>query len=181
MEIRVPHLSFDPTLPALAGVIAALARRSSPSLLGAFGPGVSHYTANRSLSSGSGRVLLASLASVVLLLAVCGGVHATTRYQEFLEGNNIEENTDRPGGDYRSFYQPSGTDYSVCLDTCAKESRCLAYTWVKAGIQSPNQSHCWLKSIISAPKRSDCCKSGVVRGIAKARAGDPVKILKPKP
>jgi hypothetical protein len=84
-------------------------------------------------------------------------------YVEFSEGPSWDDWTDRPGGDYRDFAQPSGTDWSLCRDTCASDARCRAYTWVKYGIQGP-APHCWLKSSIPPAQKNDCCTSGVVRG-----------------
>src|SRR2546422_4694019 len=77
-----------------------------------------------------------------------------------------EENTDRPGQDLRDFdlNLPSpgtfGGPEDVCRETCQRDDRCKAWTFVKAGIQGPNP-RCWLKKVVPAPRTSNCCVSGV--------------------
>lgn len=71
-----------------------------------------------------------------------------------------EQNTDRGGSDYRSFWlaQP---DYQICEQTCAGEAQCKAWTYVKPNVQGP-QAKCWLKKSVPAARTSDCCVSGVM-------------------
>ena len=78
-----------------------------------------------------------------------------------------EQNTDRPGGDFRNFdIQPSigglGTAVSVCQNACVNNSSCRAWTLVKPGIQGPN-ARCWLKSSVPGKRSNGCCTSGVER------------------
>jgi hypothetical protein len=69
----------------------------------------------------------------------------------------FEYGTNRLGGDYRSF---DAKDISECLDACARESQCAAFTFVKAGLQGPS-AICWLKQTVPNSASSDCCVSGV--------------------
>ena len=74
----------------------------------------------------------------------------------------VEQNTDRPGGDYKNF-DLSQPRYESCRDACANDANCTAYTYVKPGVQGPN-ARCWLKSGPPAPAgSSECCISGVKR------------------
>jgi hypothetical protein len=67
--------------------------------------------------------------------------------------------TDRPGNNYRNFDLPQ-PDPGLCQDSCRKESRCRAFTYVKPGIQG-SKARCWLKDAVPPEKPSDCCISGV--------------------
>jgi hypothetical protein len=71
----------------------------------------------------------------------------------------VEPDSDRPGSDYRDFDLPQ-PGYQACLDACANEPTCVAYTYVKPGMQGPN-ARCWLKSSVPNPIRSACCVSGI--------------------
>jgi hypothetical protein len=66
-----------------------------------------------------------------------------------------------PGSDYDNFNADSAF---VCRQTCAADSRCQAYTWVKPGIQGPS-GHCWLKHRVPTLVRDNCCDSGSARNI----------------
>jgi hypothetical protein len=70
-----------------------------------------------------------------------------------------ELNTDRPGGDYRSFDLNGGAD--VCQRTCISERQCHAWTFVKVGIQGPS-ARCWLKTTKPRTVANSCCTSGEV-------------------
>jgi hypothetical protein len=71
---------------------------------------------------------------------------------------SLEPDTDRPGGDYRSF-APAEARPEACQRACAYDVRCHAYTYVKPGVQGPRPT-CWLKSSIQPATASDCCVSG---------------------
>lgn len=49
------------------------------------------------------------------------------------------------GGDYRSFAIPSA-DPNVCLQECARDSRCRAVTYTMPGTYGAANAACWLKS-----------------------------------
>jgi len=74
-------------------------------------------------------------------------------------GGMMENNVNRPGGDYRDFdlTQPIP---ELCRDACLGDPRCRAYTFVRPGIQGPS-ARCWLKSTVPNPEPNTCCVSGV--------------------
>jgi len=65
-------------------------------------------------------------------------------------------NTDRPGGDYSNF--EIGVP-PACRDACMKDGRCVAWTYVKPGIQG-RRARCWLKDRVPAAVANPCCTSG---------------------
>jgi hypothetical protein len=73
---------------------------------------------------------------------------------------------DRPGGDYRSF--DTFDDAQACRETCGRERRCRAWTYVKAPTNwhGPRQppARCWLKSVVPRARANPCCISGVSGG-----------------
>lgn len=72
---------------------------------------------------------------------------------------SVEKNTDRPGGDYNAFWMEK-PQANMCRQACKNDTRCLAYTYVKPGVQG-DQARCWLKNSVPAAVDSDCCESGV--------------------
>jgi hypothetical protein len=72
---------------------------------------------------------------------------------------SVEPNTNRSGGDYRSFDLPA-PEPLLCRDACAREPQCRAFTYVKPGVQSPH-ARCWLKGTVPPPRPEACCVSGV--------------------
>ncbi len=73
----------------------------------------------------------------------------------------IEPDTNRRGGDYRSFIidaQRAGA--SVCRDACLREPQCVAFTYVHPGGQG-GAAACRLKSTAPLATRDTCCVSGV--------------------
>ena len=71
---------------------------------------------------------------------------------------NLESAVDLPGLDYKSFdlNQPSPL---LCANECTKDTRCRAYTYVKAGVQGA-KARCYLKSGVPEKKANSCCISG---------------------
>ena len=84
--------------------------------------------------------------------------------RDFNEGNQGTEekreelDTDRPGGDYRTFW--TSVSPATCREACEKDPRCRSYTFVKPGFQG-KEGRCFLKSSIPAPKKNRCCISGI--------------------
>lgn len=74
------------------------------------------------------------------------------------------DGTNLPGRDYANFPAHSA---QVCKNTCAGESRCQAYTWVKPGIQGPS-GMCWLKHSEPDIVKDQCCDSFTRRLMNKA-------------
>lgn len=72
--------------------------------------------------------------------------------------SSMETGIDIPGNDYRSLV--SDKYPSTCRDVCNKESRCKAWTWVKAGVQGPKPM-CWLKTSVPATAKNANTVSGI--------------------
>ena len=102
------------------------------------------------------RVLVLFLAAVALV--------AQPAMADQVSGS-LESGFDRPGGDYEVIDLGSSTP-TQCFSACAQDDQCLAWTYVKPGIES-DQARCHLKNTVSAGTPDPCCTSGVM-----ARAGD---------
>ncbi|HXP77597.1 MAG TPA: PAN domain-containing protein [Stellaceae bacterium] len=71
---------------------------------------------------------------------------------------SAELNTNRQGGDYTSFDQQYA-DPGICESSCMSDGRCLAWTYVRPGLQGPS-ARCWLKNSVPPASANDCCVSG---------------------
>jgi hypothetical protein len=69
-----------------------------------------------------------------------------------------EHDKDRYGGDYLPF-DVKADHIEQCEDACKADTKCLAWTYVKPGIQA-SQARCYLKSIVPAISDNTCCVSG---------------------
>jgi len=74
-------------------------------------------------------------------------------------GRQWEPQTDRPGGDYRSFDLREPRP-ELCREACWREGQCRSFTYVRPGVQAPS-ARCWLKNVVPQPRTNDCCLSGV--------------------
>jgi len=74
---------------------------------------------------------------------------------------DMEPDTNRPEEDYTSF-DLSVPDPDACANACREEEKCMAYTYVKPGVQGEN-ARCWLKTAIPDARPDECCISGVIR------------------
>jgi hypothetical protein len=85
-----------------------------------------------------------------------------------------DENTDRPGNDYRNF-ELSRPDAGLCGEECARDARCKAYVYVAPGVQGQS-ARCWLKDSVPESRRDTCCVSGVkgAKGLLKASAAEDI-------
>ena len=103
--------------------------------------------------------ILAGLFAIVLgFSAFTGGLDA----QSVLD-SGLENNVDRPGRDYRSFWMVS-EDPRSCQAVCDRDrGKCAAFTFVRAGVQGPRPK-CYLKSAVPAKNNSACCVSGRAGG-----------------
>ncbi|RAI32463.1 PAN domain-containing protein [Rhodoplanes serenus] len=69
---------------------------------------------------------------------------------------------DRAGGDFHGIDLAADAAWPVCKAACEGESRCRAWTFLRAGYAG-SVPRCYLKERIPAPRRRPCCVSGVVR------------------
>jgi hypothetical protein len=75
--------------------------------------------------------------------------------------SGMEDNTDRPGTDYRAF-STNGNPASCQNDCFGYAGKCLAWTYVRPGLQGPD-AMCHLKNAAPATVANECCISGTVR------------------
>ena len=87
--------------------------------------------------------------SLMLAAFLAGGV-GTALADPMGQSENF---VDRPGGDYFSYQAPGGA--SECSTSCATDTRCRAYTFVRA------TNICFKKETIPAAQANNCCVSGV--------------------
>ena len=91
-------------------------------------------------------------------------LHLDALHNEFCSasgsaGSSMETDTDLPGLDYRNFLLPRA-DPLACLNACAVEPICRAWTYVNP----PNvgmPARCRLKSSVPPPVPNACCTSGL--------------------
>lgn len=79
--------------------------------------------------------------------------------------DGMEHDVDRPGSDFHNF-DLQAADPGLCRDACLAEGRCVAFTYVRPGVQGP-AARCWLKNAVPNAVSNSCCVSGV-RGYAAA-------------
>ena len=105
---------------------------------------------------------------------ICGGYSANSIYATGAQGvpiyppppsgasdqiaGGLELDTDRPGMDLTSF-DLEAADPVLCLTACQDYGGCVAFTYVKPGVQGP-AARCWLKGGVPAAVSSSCCISG---------------------
>jgi hypothetical protein len=99
---------------------------------------------------GNGKLLVPSSQRVDLFVVLGRGT-------ETKPPGGIEENTNRPGADYKNFVSP---DFGSCQATCAGDPKCQALTFVKPGVKKAT-GHCWLKHAVPGASSNSCCRSWV--------------------
>jgi hypothetical protein len=72
----------------------------------------------------------------------------------------MEDNTDRPGSDYRSV-DLTDADPRLCQRECERDRSCRAWTYVRPGVQGEDPK-CYLKAPAPGATRDGCCVSGTV-------------------
>jgi hypothetical protein len=55
------------------------------------------------------------------------------------------------------------TEPSECREFCARDPRCRAYSFVRAGESRGEYAVCWLKDGAPPSRRDRCCVSGIKR------------------
>ena len=86
-----------------------------------------------------------------------------TKAPEWKEPQWIEEDTDRPGKNFRNFWMlPPGS--KICREACEKDADCKAYTYVPPDLSGdPSKARCWLKNGVPQPVSREGMVSGVKR------------------
>ena len=74
-------------------------------------------------------------------------------------GASMEYDTDRPGGDLGP---PTAVkaDPQNCSILCQADERCVAWTYVRPGVQG-SDAMCWLKNQLTPPTKNSCCVSAI--------------------
>jgi len=75
------------------------------------------------------------------------------------QAGGLEHDIDRPGMDISSFDLPAAQP-ELCRQSCLNDPNCVAFTYVKPGVQGP-AARCWLKNAVPQAVASTCCVSGV--------------------
>ena len=73
----------------------------------------------------------------------------------------FDDNTDRPGFDYRQMELAEGAAPAVCQTECDKDGRCAAWVFAKAAKNVRVKPLCFLKSTAVTAQPNECCASGV--------------------
>lgn len=119
------------------------------------------------------RVIGVFEAVIVLLVAIAALMPAQAGTADSILANQrardaadkVERDTDRPGGDIRSFNMPTADLRDrpdlACKSSCKKDARCKAWTYVNPGVQGPT-ARCWLKSVVPPARPNKCCTSGTM-------------------
>jgi Ca-activated chloride channel homolog len=76
------------------------------------------------------------------------------------DANGMEQNTDRPGGDYRRVILKHA-DPALCQKTCDFDPHCKVWTYVKPNTVQGPEPICYLKEIVLPASANSCCTSGM--------------------
>jgi hypothetical protein len=71
----------------------------------------------------------------------------------------FEEDSDRPGSDFRWFDLPRPWP-RLCQEACFNANECLAWTYMKPNVRGP-RAGCWLKTEVKSANPNKCCVSGI--------------------
>ncbi|MFZ1988680.1 MAG: PAN domain-containing protein [Alphaproteobacteria bacterium] len=82
---------------------------------------------------------------------------------------SMEANVSRWGSDYRRFALDKG-GAEECAAACAQDSKCQAWSYVKAGASGTASAICRLKSAVPKAASDPCCVSGVMASAAATGA-----------
>jgi len=111
----------------------------------------------------AGRIAAAVLGSVLLAYGVVTHVQSdkarTPPPAAARAFTPMQVDTDLFGADYQGF---DASSLEACEAECKKDTRCKAWSYVKAGVQGP-QARCYLKDHIPAPRPDTCCISGSLK------------------
>lgn len=106
-----------------------------------------HVGAKRAVREPSTRAVRQTWLAIAALTGFCGSAGA------------YEDNVNRAGMDYTSVTLPTGNTADDCFSLCYADAHCVAWTYVKAGVQG-SSPRCWLKATIPPARPDECCVSG---------------------
>ena len=156
---EVRHARWDSDVAELLTVLKKVVKASGPSRKPENAEDKRSRPANRKwmvlLVLAGGGALLG--ATYVLWLGAGPQVPFSSWLKSTSRMSEMEYGTNRPGDDYRTF---SASEPQVCQDACAGEAQCVAYTFVKPGVQAAT-GMCWLKDRVPPPNPDANCISGV--------------------
>lgn len=75
--------------------------------------------------------------------------------------DNMDMDTDRPGGDFDVFAMRGGDGPQTCYEACTMNERCR--TWAYFAATEDRSAMCHLKDEVPAPVPCEECASGVLR------------------
>jgi hypothetical protein len=82
-------------------------------------------------------------------------------YYYRIQGNSLEKNTDRPGGDLRRVQLEKKAKPRQCRNECEKDRRCVAWSFMKSSYNPDDDfTNCYLKWKVAEPIKNKCCLSG---------------------
>jgi Ca-activated chloride channel homolog len=76
------------------------------------------------------------------------------------DAKGVEQNTDRPGGDYKRVML-SRADAALCQQACGFDPYCKAWTYVKPNTGQGPKPICYLKKVVPPALPNSCCASGL--------------------
>lgn len=77
----------------------------------------------------------------------------------------IDNNLSFNGGERITYYPVTG--FEQCQKDCAGNSRCVAFTLIRAGAYNPQDPPmCYLMAEVNTPSASSCCISGIKKGMS---------------
>jgi hypothetical protein len=107
----------------------------------------------------SGIIRILMVMAAAMILSIAGQTYAW------------EDNTDRPGLNYKDF-DLRAAEPGLCETECTRDEKCVAWTYVKPGIQG-RMARCWLKHSVPSAQNNTCCVAGVKK-VAETRPVAPV-------
>lgn len=112
------------------------------------------------LAENTGGLYLQARDATELTDALTKTVAAPPPEPAYAIGEGMEDGIDRPGKDYRSL-DLATADPALCQSECVGDNKCVAWTFVKPGVQADN-ARCWLKTPAPEKVEDDCCISGII-------------------
>jgi len=99
--------------------------------------------------------------TAVVLSTLCLPLASTHLFSQNLTEVTVDENVNRGGSNYRDF-DMRNSDYLYCQSSCLADKACLAWTFVREGVQGASP-RCWLKNQVPESNPDNCCVLGIVR------------------